>query len=61
MNLSYFIFKSNIVYVCLCIDIFICEYSACRVQKCDGLYMLGSGSGTFRKCVPVGVGVALLE
>ena len=28
---------------------------------CDGLYMLGSGSGTIRPCGPVGVGVALLE
>ena len=25
------------------------------------LYMLGPGSGTIRRCVPVGVGVALLE
>ena len=27
---------------------------------CDGLYMLGAGSGSFRRCGPVGVGVALL-
>jgi hypothetical protein len=26
---------------------------------CDGLYMLGSGSGTIRRCSPVGVGVSL--
>jgi hypothetical protein len=26
---------------------------------CDGLYMLGPGSGTIRQCVPVGVGVSL--
>ena len=27
----------------------------------DGLYMLGSRSGTIRRCGPVGIGVALLE
>jgi hypothetical protein len=27
----------------------------------DGLHMLGSGSGTVRRCGPVGVGVVLLE
>ena len=27
--------------------------------KCDGLYMLGSGSGTIRRYGPVGVGVSL--
>jgi hypothetical protein len=26
---------------------------------CDGVYMLGSGSGTIRRCSPVGVGVSL--
>ena len=26
---------------------------------CDGLYMLGPGSGTIRRCGPVGVGVSL--
>jgi hypothetical protein len=26
---------------------------------CDGLYMLSPGSGTIRKCGPVGVGVSL--
>ena len=31
------------------------------VGWCDSLYMLGPGSGTIRKCGPVGVGVALLE
>jgi hypothetical protein len=25
----------------------------------DGLYMLGPGSGSFRRCGPVGVGVSL--
>jgi hypothetical protein len=29
--------------------------------SCDGLYMLGPGSGTIRRCGPVEVGVALLE
>jgi hypothetical protein len=28
---------------------------------CDGLYMLGPGSITIKRCGPVGVGVALLE
>jgi hypothetical protein len=28
---------------------------------CDGLYMLGPGSGNFRRYCPIGVGVALLE
>jgi hypothetical protein len=28
---------------------------------CDGLYMVGPGSGTISRCGPVGVGVALLE
>jgi hypothetical protein len=27
----------------------------------DGLYMLCSGSDTFKRCGPVGVGVALLD
>jgi hypothetical protein len=31
------------------------------VTKCDGLSVLGPGSGTIRKCGFVGVGVALLE
>ena len=35
-------------------------YGGQRVE-CDGLYMLGPGSGTIRRCGPVGVGVALLE
>jgi hypothetical protein len=30
-------------------------------RYCDGLYMLGTGSGTIKRCGPVGVGVALLE
>ena len=30
-----------------------------RVSCCDGLYMLGPGSGTIRRCGPVGVGVSL--
>ena len=36
---------------------------ALRFQKlmCDGLYMFGPGSGTIRRCGPVGVGVDLLE
>jgi hypothetical protein len=29
--------------------------------ECDGLYMLGAGSGTIRRCGPVGVSVALSE
>jgi hypothetical protein len=29
--------------------------------ECDGLYMLGPGSGTIRRCGPVAVGVALLK
>jgi hypothetical protein len=29
--------------------------------ECDGLYMLGPGSDTIRRCGPVGVVVALLE
>ena len=29
--------------------------------ECGGLNMLGLGSGTFRRCDLVGVGVALLE
>jgi hypothetical protein len=31
------------------------------VPKCGGLYMLGPGSGTIRRCGLVEVGVALLE
>jgi len=27
-------------------------------HPCDGLYMLGPGSGTVRRCGPVGVGVS---
>lgn len=27
---------------------------------CDGLYILGPGSGTIRRCGPFGVGMALL-
>ena len=27
----------------------------------NGLYMLGPGNGTIRRCGPAGVGVALLE
>jgi hypothetical protein len=30
------------------------------VDKCDGLYVLDSGSGTIWRCDPVGVGVTLL-
>jgi hypothetical protein len=30
-----------------------------RIWFCDGLYMLGSGRGTIRKCGLVGVGVSL--
>jgi hypothetical protein len=29
--------------------------------ECAGLFMLDSGSGTVRRCGPVGVGVALLD
>jgi hypothetical protein len=29
--------------------------------ECDGLYMLGPGSDTIRRCSLVGVGMALLE
>lgn len=32
-----------------------------NITSCYGLYMLNSGSGTIRRCGPVGVGVALLE
>jgi hypothetical protein len=32
-----------------------------NVWMCDGLYMLGPGSGTIRSCGPVGGGVGLLE
>jgi hypothetical protein len=28
-------------------------------SSCDGLYMLNPGSGTFRRCGPVGIGVSL--
>jgi len=31
------------------------------LEYCDGWYILGPGSGTIRRCGPVGVGVALLE
>ena len=31
------------------------------LDLCDGLYMLGLGNGTIRRCGPVGVGVVLLE
>ena len=34
-------------------------YLLSSIIFCDGLYMLGSGSGTIRKCGLVGVGVAL--
>ena len=30
-----------------------------RLGGCDGLYVLGPGSGTIRKYGPVGVGVSL--
>jgi hypothetical protein len=32
-----------------------------KESRCDGLYMLGPGSGTTRRCSLVGVGVGLLE
>ena len=35
--------------------------STVDLTECDGLYMLGPGIGTIRKCGPVRVGVALLE
>ena len=31
------------------------------VCGCDGLYLLGPGSGTIRRCSPVGVSMALME
>jgi hypothetical protein len=31
----------------------------CHNTHCDGLYILGSGSATIRRCGPVGVGVSL--
>jgi hypothetical protein len=31
------------------------------IPHCDGLYMLGPGSGTIWRCGLIGVGVALLE
>ena len=31
------------------------------VNVCDGLYILGPGSGPIRRCGLVGIGVALLE
>jgi hypothetical protein len=36
------------------LDLLFTEYGCC-----DGLYMLGPGSGTIRRCGPVGVGVSL--
>jgi hypothetical protein len=30
-----------------------------REAGCHGVYVLGAGSGTIRRCGPVGVGVAL--
>jgi hypothetical protein len=42
-------------------DRHVCIHSLSALGYCDGLYMLGPGSGTFRKCDLVGVGVALLE
>ena len=41
-----------------CLDIMGVSF---EISKCDGLYVLGSGSGTIRKCGFIGVGVALLE
>ena len=45
---------------------FICIYMCVYVHthththtRCDCLYMLGPGNGTFRRCGPVGVGVSL--
>lgn len=32
-----------------------------NICVCDGLYMLGPGSGTLKEYGPIGVGVALLE
>ena len=32
-----------------------------KESRCDGLYMLGPGSGTTRRCSLVGVGVVLLD
>ena len=40
---------------------FMCLVDMKAVSLCDGLYMLDPGSGTFRRCGLVGVGVALLE
>jgi hypothetical protein len=42
---------------------FLILYEAQQVDmsRLDGLYTLGPGSGTIRKCVPVGVGMVLLE
>jgi hypothetical protein len=33
----------------------------CVQEECDDLSMLSPGSGTIKRCGPVGVGVALLE
>jgi hypothetical protein len=32
---------------------------ACKELSCYGLYMLSPGSGTIKRCGPVGVGVSL--
>ena len=37
------------------------QLTTINVHTCDCLYILGPGSGTIRRCDPVGVGVALLE
>ena len=41
-----------------CLDIMGVSF---EISKCDGLYVLGSGSGAIRRCGFIGVGVALLQ
>ena len=45
------------VHECACVCTCVCVYEG----VCDGLYMLGPGSGTIRGCGPLGLSVALWE
>ena len=50
--------------LCICLYQLLSEASLMTIavgRTCDGLNMLGPGSGTIRRCGLVGVGVALLE
>jgi len=43
----------------VCLFVFLSNRNEKMIHTCDGLYMLGPGTSTTRRCSPVGVGVSL--